>query len=261
MSLVVDTRSRIRYEKIRRVQKIACKLCPAKRSEFRICNAFLVEANDRNVTPPPASSYLRCLTVVGVVLTTCCTCPPSLFFPPMLVTRRGSHCAARLVLRHQSKRHHHNIQPAIANMKFSSAALSLFFVNPAATSAWTSHHLGASRARVLATHLHSSTASSTTTEVVGEEATESFRLKFLEESKTISPWHDIPLKNDDGSFNMVRPGLCSFAVSTRNFAVFGANCCRIFFISLSDLYHAMYLPDINNLRTNTTPNHLLLTGC
>jgi inorganic pyrophosphatase len=37
------------------------------------------------------------------------------------------------------------------------------------------------------------------TEVAGEEATESFRLKF----KGISPWHDIPLKGEGDSYNMV----------------------------------------------------------
>jgi inorganic pyrophosphatase len=47
-----------------------------------------------------------------------------------------------------------------------------------------------------------STSISTSTEVVGETATESFRLKFKGESGTISPWHDIPLKEGD-NYNMV----------------------------------------------------------
>lgn len=37
-----------------------------------------------------------------------------------------------------------------------------------------------------------------TTSVAGEAGTESFRIFFGEGDKTISPWHDIPLKNGDG---------------------------------------------------------------
>ena len=44
---------------------------------------------------------------------------------------------------------------------------------------------------------------STSTEVIGEEATESFRLKFKTDDGDISPWHDIPLTSEDGSYNMV----------------------------------------------------------
>lgn len=41
-------------------------------------------------------------------------------------------------------------------------------------------------------------------EQLGEEATESFRLKFKDtEGSIISPWHDIPLMAEDGSYNMV----------------------------------------------------------
>lgn len=43
---------------------------------------------------------------------------------------------------------------------------------------------------------------STTTEVEGEPATESFRLKFNGADGAISPWHDIPLKDGD-NYNMV----------------------------------------------------------
>jgi len=43
---------------------------------------------------------------------------------------------------------------------------------------------------------------STSTEVVGEAGTESFRLKFKDESGDISPWHDIPLKDGD-NYNMI----------------------------------------------------------
>ena len=86
-------------------------------------------------------------------------------------------------------------------MKFFAPALSVYFCAHAAAgfSARTSiHH------RTLASvPLHS-----VATEVAGEAATESFRLKFKEGDKDISPWHDIPLQNEDGSYNMVRI-LCS----------------------------------------------------
>jgi hypothetical protein len=59
---------------------------------------------------------------------------------------------------------------------------------------------------LIATHLHSTTAStsSVSTDVVGAEGTESFRLLFKDASSTVSPWHNIPMKNDDGTYNMVR---------------------------------------------------------
>eukprot|EP00934_Nitzschia_sp_Nitz4_P008026 Nitzschia sp. Nitz4//scaffold226_size53432//27476//28285//NITZ4_006702-RA/size53432-processed-gene-0.23-mRNA-1//1//CDS//3329542754//8016//frame0 len=41
------------------------------------------------------------------------------------------------------------------------------------------------------------------TEVVGEAATESFRLKFTGSAGDISPWHDIPLKGAGDSYNMI----------------------------------------------------------
>lgn len=41
------------------------------------------------------------------------------------------------------------------------------------------------------------------TEVAGEAATESFRLKFKGEEGPLSPWHDIPLKGAGDSYNMV----------------------------------------------------------
>lgn len=45
---------------------------------------------------------------------------------------------------------------------------------------------------------------STTTDVTGEPATESFRLNFKGDSgSSISPWHDIPLEGSDGTYNMV----------------------------------------------------------
>lgn len=85
-------------------------------------------------------------------------------------------------------------------MKFSRAVVSLFLASRSAT-AWTANVPAASR-WVLAT-LHS-VATDYSSEIVGTQATESFRLKFKEGSKVVSPWHDIPLRNDDGSYNMVR---------------------------------------------------------
>jgi len=85
-------------------------------------------------------------------------------------------------------------------MKFSRAAITLLLFAGQA-SAWTTAARPLSR-RVLATQFHSTTTS-IATEIQGEEATESFRLKFKEGAKALSPWHDIALKNDDGSYNMV----------------------------------------------------------
>lgn len=79
-------------------------------------------------------------------------------------------------------------------MKFS--PLSVLFLSTAA-SAWTS--TAPSSRRFLATQFHA-----VATATVGEEATESFRLKFTEGESEISPWHDIDLMNEDGSYNMVR---------------------------------------------------------
>ena len=81
-------------------------------------------------------------------------------------------------------------------MQFAKSALALLLVASQA-SAWTAR--GLPHSRMLAVQLHS-----LATDVVGEEKTESFRLAFKDGSKAISPWHDIDLKNDDGSYNMVR---------------------------------------------------------
>ena len=86
-------------------------------------------------------------------------------------------------------------------MKFTRAAMTLLLFAGQA-SAWTTAARPLSR-RVLATQFHSTTTS-IATEIQGKEDTESFRLKFKEGDKTLSPWHDITLKNDDGSYNMVR---------------------------------------------------------
>jgi len=62
---------------------------------------------------------------------------------------------------------------------------------------------GIARNRLAAAALFSTTTETVTTEVVGEAATESFRLKFKgDEGSVVSPWHDIPLKEGD-SYNMV----------------------------------------------------------
>ena len=89
-------------------------------------------------------------------------------------------------------------------MKFSNAVLTcLVLATPA--SAWTSRSTSVRgfRNSLAAVQLHS-TPSSISTESAGEAATESFRLKFKEGDKPLSPWHDIALKNADGSYNMVR---------------------------------------------------------
>jgi hypothetical protein len=84
-------------------------------------------------------------------------------------------------------------------MKFSRVAVSLFLASrPAA--AWIANFPTASRWALATLH---SVATDYSAEVVGVQATESFRLKFKEGSKVVSPWHDIPLRNDDGSYNMV----------------------------------------------------------
>jgi len=66
-------------------------------------------------------------------------------------------------------------------------------------------------ARAAAFHAHKapvtsrwiSKLGSMSTEVAGEAETESFRVFFKDSGNSISPWHDIPLYNDDGTVNMV----------------------------------------------------------
>jgi hypothetical protein len=96
------------------------------------------------------------------------------------------------------------------SMMLSKAAVSLL-VWSSVVSAWAPRHMLSharhvrySGGRILATQLHSSTLSAISTEVIGTEQTESFRLSFKESAKSISPWHDIPFKNADGTYNMVR---------------------------------------------------------
>lgn len=84
-------------------------------------------------------------------------------------------------------------------MQFTKSALSLLLLASRAT-AWTAH--GLPRGRFLITHLNA--VAGISTDVIGQEKTESFRLQFKEGEKTLSPWHDIELSNEDGSFNMVR---------------------------------------------------------
>jgi inorganic pyrophosphatase len=82
-------------------------------------------------------------------------------------------------------------------MKFSHSALTVLFLTGHA-SAWTTTARIVPRRAFAAVQLHS-----VATETAGEAATESFRLKFKDGEKAMSPWHDIDLKNDDGSYNMV----------------------------------------------------------
>jgi inorganic pyrophosphatase len=91
--------------------------------------------------------------------------------------------------------YHHHCRSSVATMKFPIVSLLALSV-PA--SAWAP----ASAARPAFASM-ASALFSTSTEVVGEEATESFRLKFKTEDGEISPWHDIPLKGAGDSYNMV----------------------------------------------------------
>jgi hypothetical protein len=98
----------------------------------------------------------------------------------------------------------HTHTSAASTMKFSNAVLTcLVLATPAG--AWSTRSTSStSFRRVAAVQLHASaSASSISTESAGEVATESFRLQFKEGDKTLSPWHDIALKNADGSYNMV----------------------------------------------------------
>lgn len=90
-------------------------------------------------------------------------------------------------------------------MKFSHSALTVLFLTGHA-SAWTTTARIVPRRAFAAVQLHS-----VATETAGEAATESFRLKFKDGEKAMSPWHDIDLKNDDGSYNMVGPPFSKMA--------------------------------------------------
>lgn len=87
-------------------------------------------------------------------------------------------------------------------MKFTSSVVAALFLVSHQASAWTSATSRFGTRRSLA-HLSAVSAASISTEVKGEAKTESFRQFFKEDSKNISPWHDIPLKDDNGNYNMV----------------------------------------------------------
>uniref|UniRef100_A0A7R9WGY6 inorganic diphosphatase n=1 Tax=Pseudictyota dubia TaxID=2749911 RepID=A0A7R9WGY6_9STRA len=83
--------------------------------------------------------------------------------------------------------------------------LALFVLAAPGAFAWssTARAVPSIARRPLAAALHSTAAATeVSTEVSGEEATESFRLNFKSGDKVISPWHDIPLKGDEG-YNML----------------------------------------------------------
>jgi hypothetical protein len=97
-------------------------------------------------------------------------------------------------------------------MKFTSAALTLLLVASHSASAWTTRSSASTFQRIAAVQLHSAAI---TTEQTGETATESYCLQFKGEgAASISPWHDIPLKNADGSYNMVRYSVLLLLCST-----------------------------------------------
>ena len=95
------------------------------------------------------------------------------------------------------------IHPVTNNsMKFSTSAFTFLSVACTAQSAtaWTTVNTNvAARSRFAAA---AALFSTTSTEIDGEAATESFRLKFKDDKGIISPWHDIPLK-DGNDYNMV----------------------------------------------------------
>jgi hypothetical protein len=93
--------------------------------------------------------------------------------------------------------------PILQTMKFSNAALA-FFVLATPASAWTTRTSSSVRGFTARTSTAAVQLHAIGTEQAGEAATESFRLNFKEGDKPLSPWHDIALKNADGSYNMVR---------------------------------------------------------
>ena len=95
-------------------------------------------------------------------------------------------------------RNHHHLLHNANNMKFSTSAFAFLSVACSASSATAFTPVGnVARHRFAAAALFS-----TSTEIVGETNTESFRMKFKGDSGVISPWHDIPLKEGD-MYNMV----------------------------------------------------------
>lgn len=88
-----------------------------------------------------------------------------------------------------------------------SATMLLFATSTAryTATAWSTSAALPMRRRALyaATQLHSAATADLETEVKGEAKTESFRLFFKDGKSSVSPWHDIPLQNEDKSYNMV----------------------------------------------------------
>mmetsp|Transcript_13970 Transcript_13970/g.25280 ORF Transcript_13970/g.25280 Transcript_13970/m.25280 type:complete len:329 (-) Transcript_13970:231-1217(-) len=130
------------------------------------------------------------------------------------VARRSNVKKAQLLVRWQSSSstsasasttaqpadtHHNKVETT--TMKFATpVALLALAASPLAT-AWS-----VNTPRVIAhrrTFAAAALYSSVSTETVGEEATESFRLAFKSDGSAISPWHDIPLEGANGSYNMV----------------------------------------------------------
>jgi inorganic pyrophosphatase len=90
-------------------------------------------------------------------------------------------------------------------MKFTKSALTFLFL-ASRVSAWTAAGRLPLRTRsALAFYATAASSSDVTTEIQGQEKTESFRLVFKTSGKDtkVSPWHDIPLQNGDGTYNMV----------------------------------------------------------
>eukprot|EP00545_Synedropsis_sp_CCMP1620_P003458 CAMPEP_0119012414 /NCGR_PEP_ID=MMETSP1176-20130426/6712_1 /TAXON_ID=265551 /ORGANISM="Synedropsis recta cf, Strain CCMP1620" /LENGTH=270 /DNA_ID=CAMNT_0006965369 /DNA_START=83 /DNA_END=895 /DNA_ORIENTATION=- len=81
-------------------------------------------------------------------------------------------------------------------MKFSTPCLVLAALSGA--SAWTTSPAVSYRRSHAAAALFAFD-----TKTAGEADTESFRIQFSKDGDAISPWHDIPLEGENGSYNMV----------------------------------------------------------
>mmetsp|Transcript_806 Transcript_806/g.1030 ORF Transcript_806/g.1030 Transcript_806/m.1030 type:complete len:292 (+) Transcript_806:150-1025(+) len=77
------------------------------------------------------------------------------------------------------------------------------FLHSARPVAFKVNHAALYRAPLAMSSAVAAPAMSISSEVVGEEGTESYRLAFKKDGSAISPWHDIPYKVEDGVYNMV----------------------------------------------------------
>lgn len=117
-------------------------------------------------------------------------------------------CVLRAIITAEHRSFPSNLHPALRrgsacafnntkdNMKLTVSTISLLAL-AGSTSAWSS------AVRVTgARSLSAAALFGISAEQSGEAGTESFRLNFKNDEKTISPWHDIPLKGEKG-YNMI----------------------------------------------------------